>query len=88
MALNEQDKQRILDMISGKTEPPNDAVKYLVDKVQKIRKEREQISKDIEILSKQATALNDRMNDLGAQSNGYIEDILHFEGKTSDKKPA
>ncbi len=72
-------KERLQALLSG-TEPASSKFQdYLVEKVKKVREERDDIVKALRHMEEQARTLSQRQLDLEAQSNAYLDDILQWD---------
>ncbi len=77
-------EQRALDILSGKLAPSSPTVGYFLERVKDTRAERDLLASKMKQLDEQFTQLRKRKEDLEAQSNAYVEDLIVWDKKALD----
>lgn len=72
------DIELMQDLMSGKTEAPNDFVAYKIEQLGKLRDERMGILKGLEHIRQQQATLSDRLVRVEGMGEQAQEDILHW----------
>jgi len=75
----EEANERILKMIRGKIEPPNEFVAYCLEKLRESRAEYEALSSNIRNAEQQLEAMKQRQLVVQGETNKYLEDIRNWD---------
>lgn len=75
----EEANERILKMIRGKIEPPNEFVAYCLEKLRESRAEYEALSANIRGAEQQLEAMKQRQLVVQGENNKYLEDIRNWD---------
>lgn len=70
---------RITDLIKGKVKPPNDVVKYLVEKLNANKDELDELVSSLNQARQAAASMEKRIIALQGAHNKYLEDIRNWD---------
>lgn len=81
--------ERLQDLIDGKVEPPNEMVRYLLEKVKATKKEHDELTQNLTNAKNAIVNMERRMLIVQGANNSYIEDIRTWDKKIikGDGKP-
>lgn len=77
--LKQDPADRISDLVKGKVSPPNDVVKYLVEKLKATKEELDELVNSMNQARQAAAAMEKRVIQLQGAHNKYLEDIRNWD---------
>jgi len=77
----EQEKELVLGLLRGETEPANDMAKFVVGRLREIQEEGVVVDKQVEQLSQKLNEAQARRAALKCQADAYLKDLVKLQGK-------
>ena len=77
----EEATARLRDLVSGKVEPPNEFVAYLIQKMIQARTEYIAVASSIQETTTRLAQMKERVVSLQAENNKYLDDIKAWDRK-------
>jgi len=81
-------QSRSASLVNGETNPPNEMVSYLVQRIRATRREHEQVTQQLQQLNAQLHSLQQRQANLEGDHNSHIADLQYWDkdpGETVEK---